>query len=228
MKMMKVSKTIMTGMMIAALAGGMITQVKAENTKKIIPVTYETDSFIGAIPDAGNFDIIAYIKGMDFLSEAEKDKLIADERKIEENYQKIDNIEQQITEISAEVLKGSDQLYDEINIIFEKHAPIWDKLYESVTEEQNLLEDMEAFIKASQALTEEEKAILLADEQDAQKIDAKLDLKYDELNKAIFGLDEEENKIYQEINNIDKENEAIWNKVWEKQLQDETCDPILY
>lgn len=34
MKMMKVSKTIMTGMMIAALAGGMITQVKAENTKK--------------------------------------------------------------------------------------------------------------------------------------------------------------------------------------------------
>lgn len=228
MKMMKASKTIITGMIIATLAGGMISQVKAENVKEKISVTCETNGLPGEMSDIGSFDMTAYIKGMKFLSDAEKDKLIADERKIEENYKKIDSIQLQIDKISSEILKDSDELYDEINKIFQRNEPIWDKLYNNVTEEQNLLTDMEAFIKASNILSEEEKEILLADEQEAKKVDAKLALKYDELDKAIASPVEEENKIYQEIDDIDKENEGIWNKIWENQLQEEKCDPILY
>lgn len=226
MKMMKVSKIIMTGVMIAALTGGMAATVKAANVQTGISVEHETNGFIGNVSDM-NFDMISYIKGMNFLSDNEKQKLLTDEQKIEEKYKEIDKVMVQIEEISSKILEGSEQLQDEINKIFERHNALWDKLYDNVTEEQNLLPDMESFIHASNSLSDEEKATLLADENDVKAVEAKLNLKYDEVEKAIADLDREERRMYAEIDDIDKENESIWNKVWENQSEEDFV-PVLY
>lgn len=226
MKMMKVSKIIMTGVMIAALTGGMAATVKAANVQTGISVEHEINGFIGNVSDM-NFDMISYIKGMKFLSDNEKQKLLTDEQKIEEKYKEIDKVSIQIEEISSNILQGSDQLYDEINKVYERHSELWDKLYDNVTEEQNLLPDMESFIQVSNSLSEEEKAILLADENDVKEIEVKLGLKYDEVEKAIADLAGEESRMYAEIDDIDKENESIWSKVWANQSEEDSV-PILY
>lgn len=227
MKTMKMSKIIMTGMMVAALTGGMATNIRAENIKNATSLTCADNKCMTDDLFDKEFDMVGYINGLNCLSDSEKQKLLADETKIEEKYQAIDKIRQEIDAISSRILEGSENLYTEREKIFEKNAALWDKLYEHVGEAQNFIVEMEDFIKASDSLSEEEKEVLLADEKAAKEIEAQLNLKYDEVERAIADLDKEERNIYDEIDSIDKENESLWDKVWENQ-SDEDSTPVLY
>ncbi|WP_313529371.1 hypothetical protein [Anaerotignum sp.] len=158
----------------------------------------------------------APLKGFDDLSEAEKQKLLEIDQKTEPYYAKMEQVEKEIERIEAPFWDDAEGLFAQWDQVFEANIGLWDKLCDNATAEQELMENLMGFIRASQVLTDDEKEILLKDQQKADAIEKQLDEKAEAAYKATEDLHNQVDKLYEEIENIydiDPECDAIWEKI---------------
>lgn len=181
-------------------------------------ITFEED-----LSNTTPFDLEKYISNLSFLTQSEKEQLLKTYEQTKPLYDDIDKIYDEIDSISDRHLDSSEDLYKEIDEIYSKRSELWDKLFDHANDEQNMIEDDKEFIRASGALTEEEKKSLIEDQEEMDKIYMRMDERYEELQRETDPLYAKVEGIYKQISDLDANDETLWQKIQE---MDNT--PILY
>lgn len=156
-----------------------------------------------------------YIRTLHFLTENEKQQLLQTEEQTKPLYDQIDEIYDQIEKISDRILADSEHWYEEADKIHENQAALWKKLFENVTEKQNQIQDNKEFIRMSAALTMEEKAILIQEQERLDAVYMKLDQQYDLLEQETKTLYEKIDALYRQIRTMDAKNDMLWEKIYD-------------
>lgn len=192
------------GVMVVGSMVGNVGSVSAKTMEKVNPFPY----ILHLDEEVGFED---YIKSLTSLSETEKKQLLDSEEKINAWYDEVDKLSDKINGFyESEKLQA---LFEEYDNIMEENRTLWDKLDGNVSDEQLSTLDMKDFIKASEALTEDEKATLLAAQEKLDAVENKILKAYEEVDKLTEALRAEGEGLYSKIEEEGLKNESIWNKV---------------
>lgn len=220
-KSKKIKKSLKIGMLISAMAL-IMPFTKAHASPLMSANQKQTTDYANSAYVGDRFDLKQYIQSLDFLSDDEKQQLLRTYEKTKPLYEKIDGIDNHIFEISDRILANSDHIYKEIDGIYENHSALWDRLFDSLTEEQEAATNDKERIKASAVLNAEEKAILLSEQE-------RLDTAYSKLNRAFEQLEQETSPfyaeidaLYRQIDALDQADKTLWKKI---NLNDHTAIP---
>ena len=175
-------------------------------------VNSENDGFSYKLEEQNKVSIFDYFKEFNFLGLKEKRRLSDMEKQAEPHYEKIEKIESKIDDITDDILKDSDTLYDEIENIKNVNKPLWDKLYAVSADEQYTILGTKDLIKKSKVLNGKEKEILLKDQEKIEMIERELNKRYEEIEKKTENLRKESDGIYEKIREIEDKTSDIWDK----------------
>lgn len=154
-----------------------------------------------------------YLDELDFLSEKEKLQLLDDEKEATLLYDKIAKLTQESKEIGEEIFKKHDDLLQEYDALLLQNQGLWQKLAQNATNEELALPTNEQYIRSSKVLSDEEKELLVNQDQSMTTLQNKLDAVYDEIEKATASQNLEIDKYYQQIDAIHNRSKAIWDKI---------------
>ena len=204
--------TMATSLLITGAAG--LNSVKAAESKNLTKA-YEAQAdndYTNLDPDfAANPDKIYQNNKLPSLSELlKKDtKLTADEKKelkslhdeITKKRNDIDSLLDQIDATSDNITDdwAINKKYDET---IKKYQALWDKLYETATDEMLKIENNVDFIKASTALTADEKETLIKGEAELDALDAEYDKLSEKVDKATKELNDKVDALYTELGKL--------------------------
>ena len=88
---------------------------------------------------------------------------------MEADYQQLHLLSQQAAAIEKKILSENQATMTEYEQLYRQHRDLWNKLNDNLTNEQTFITDKRQVINNSSALTQEEKQILL---QNQDKLDA--------------------------------------------------------
>ncbi|MDO4792905.1 MAG: hypothetical protein Q3993_01890 [Filifactor alocis] len=214
MKKTSIKTILLTGIVVvASLGGGMI---KSNAEPKALPKTVpaQTSSAYKSLIVGKEPKLEDLLKEFNFLTDNEKQRLLASEDKVKSQYEKLDVIDKKINIIYDNVFKKAGSPDKKLEEIAKRNKPLWDKLYKHLTKEQNEARGIEDFIRKSPALTKKEKELLLQDELLIKKMQAEVSAAYENAQKLIKPLDDEALAIEAEIKKIDEQNKDVWDKVF--------------
>lgn len=157
------------------------------------------------------FDLSEEIEKFNFLTNKEKEMLLATEKENVARYKKIYQVIECIEDIYSTIFKGTESLQKRKIELSDKYENLWDRLY---SESGNInFANITKFIENSTVLTNHEKKILLKNELEIQEIEKILGEKYDEMDRISKDLIIKVNIIYSEIQKNYDKNKCIWKKV---------------
>ncbi len=204
----------MKKMMNVLVAGAMVAALFTESAVTAFATAPKTTDPICCSMDSEEWqDINAYLDEFDFLTDADKQQLVASEKKLEPEFRKLDDIDKQISTIFDSIMDKDSHLMDEYDRLLASNQDLWDKLEENITDEQAELMDTIAFINASNALTPQEKEILVKEQKKLDEIDTLLDERWLEAEKATEQLCKQADEIYERIEKEVEANRSIWDKI---------------
>lgn len=154
------------------------------------------------------------IKDMDFLSESEKQQLLEDEKKASQYYEKANKLHLESESIADQIYKKNDSIFEKREHLMNEHNDLWEKLLDSASEEDRGIEDNRKFILSSKTLTQDEKDILLLQEDKLDAIDQEIKAVYDEIDLATRELVAEIDECYRKADEIHDRSQAIWHKIY--------------
>ncbi len=156
------------------------------------------------------------IKASEQLTEEQKRKLIKANRESQIHFDTIKEITKANDEIFAKVMEGSEQEYDELERIYEKHNDIRSKWEQEEIENANTdseTEDENERIKKSKVLSDEEKSILIADNEESEIYQKKIDARYALYNEKSAENNEKYHAAYMAIEKIYADNQVNVNEI---------------
>lgn len=233
--MLSVTGVLVSGFVIVAIllfnGYAFKTQTKPEVKVETVPSEERLYQNVGiddkemlALPD-----IMDFIGDLDYLTEEEKMQLINDEKAAAPIYQKIELMETEIEKRSEEVLKAHASVLEEYNKLLTENQDLWEKMTESETKEQETATNNRDYINASAVLTEEEKQLLLQQEDKIESMDTKLDAIYAEVDEATKDLSQGVEDLYAEIDMIHSKSRSIWDKIYDNEARsDKMQDAVPY
>ncbi|MDO5096650.1 MAG: hypothetical protein Q4D65_08820 [Peptostreptococcaceae bacterium] len=234
--MKRASALVMAGILASGLAfGGAVIQGNAENSKSAseIEITAYNEDVDNMILD----DMIAFpdieeeIKGYDFLTEDEKALIIQSEKEALPHYEEAEKIFQEIEKISEPIARKYDKATAEYDRIALETQKLWDKMFEfwsnSSYEVFDNLSNRE-LINRSNTITEEEKAQLLQAEDRLDELNEELNKMYDEIDAATADLQAELEKCYEKADAALSKADAVWDKIYDHIGATMPADAILY
>lgn len=154
-----------------------------------------------------------YVKDLYFLTAMEKAKLIETDKLVNAEFDSLDKISNQINEAYDKMMQDNKDLFDEYDKILAENAELRHKADVEINDEQDGIADEIEYIKASTALTEEEKSLLIKDAEKLMKLDEKINEKTQEVEDSLKDLREQEEKIYNTIDEEENKNSDIWEKI---------------
>ncbi len=223
---------LVAGILIAGLAFAGVYLRGNDNHAK------QADENTSGMKNASTFDnqlaiqpesIQQYLDELDFLSEKEKKQLLNDEKTAKPLYDKIEKLTREREKISEEIFKKHDSLVKEYDSLVHQNAELWQKLVQNATNEQLALPTNEQYIRSSKALSETEKELLIKQDQAITELQKKMDVIYDEIDKATESQNREIDKYYQQIDDIHNKSKAIWDKIYSQEInENEKVESIPY
>ena len=226
--------TILTLVLALSIATVSASAVTINEMKADSPATNRCAAVTDASDDCAGHPLEGFIKELSFLTEQEKQALLAD-------LSEADILEKQINEIYARMTdENSGQLYEEIDVIegkltatLERNAELWERVNDEydekiaandpdMTMELNEAdfddtcpaeEAYEEFVKKMSSLTEQEKAALLADLAEIEALEKQIDGLYermtDENTDSIF---KEIDALYEKLDSVLDRNAELWDR----------------
>ena len=226
--------TILTLVLALSIATVSASAVTINEMKADSPATNRCAAVTDASDDCAGHPLEGFIKELSFLTEQEKQALLAD-------LSEADILEKQINEIYARMTdENSGQLYEEIDVIegkltatLERNAELWERVNDEydekiaandpdMTMELNesdfddtcpAEEAYEEFVKKMSSLTEQEKAALLADLAEIEALEKQIDGLYermtDENTDSIF---KEIDALYEKLDSVLDRNAELWDR----------------
>ena len=227
--------TILTLVLALSIATVSASAVTINEMKADSPAANRCAAVTDASDDCAGHPLEGFIKELSFLTEQEKQALLAD-------LSEADILEKQINEIYARMTdENSGQLYEEIAVIegkltatLERNAELWERVNDEydekiaandpdMTMELNEAdfddtcpaeEAYEEFVKKMSSLTEQEKAALLADLAEIEALEKQIDGLYermtDENTDSIF---KEIDALYEKLDSVLDRNAELWDRV---------------
>lgn len=207
MKIQKLNTAVLLGVMVATTMTSF-----GINAAEIKDQAKNGQIIESSVVETNTLNMEAYIKGLTMLTEREKAQLLETEEKLKEDTQALDKIYQTLNEKLDQAFQGVNigKLYDDI---MAKNEVLWKKLEDNITPEQDKIEDERAFINASKVLTKEEKATLLKEVEEREKLDKLFEEKEAKVLEENKDLLDKAEKIEQKIQAEDAKNQSIWDKV---------------
>ena len=226
--------TILTLVLALSIATVSASAVTINEMKADSPAANRCAAVTDASDDCAGHPLEGFIKELSFLTEQEKQALLAD-------LSEADILEKQINEIYARMTdENSGQLYEEIDVIegkltatLERHAELWERVNDEYDEKiaandpdmtMELNEEdfddtcpaeeaYEEFVKEMSSLTEQEKAALLADLAEIEALEKQIDGLYermtDENTDSIF---KEIDALYEKLDSVLDRNAELWDR----------------
>ena len=226
--------TILTLVLALSIATVSASAVTINEMKADSPAANRCAAVTDASDDCAGHPLEGFIKELSFLTEQEKQALLAD-------LSEADILEKQINEIYARMTdENSGQLYEEIDVIegkltatLERNAELWERVNDEydekiaandpdMTMELNeedfddtcpAEETYEEFVKKMSSLTEQEKAALLADLAEIEALEKQIDGLYermsDENTDSIF---KEIDALYEKLDSVLDRNAELWDR----------------
>ena len=227
--------TILTLVLALSIATVSASAVTINEMKADSPAANRCAAVTDASDDCAGHPLEGFIKELSFLTEQEKQALLAD-------LSEADILEKQINEIYARMTdENSGQLYEEIDVIegkltatLERNAELWERVNDEYDEKiaandpdmtMELNEEdfddtcpaeeaYEEFVKKMSSLTEQEKAALLADLAEIEALEKQIDGLYermtDENTDSIF---KEIDALYEKLDSVLDRNAELWDRV---------------
>ena len=226
--------TILTLVLALSIATVSASAVTINEMKADSPAANRCAAVTDASDDCAGHPLEGFIKELSFLTEQEKQALLAD-------LSEADILEKQINEIYARMTdENSGQLYEEIDVIegkltatLERNAELWERVNDEYDEKiaandpdmtMELNEEdfddtcpaeeaYEEFVKKMSSLTEQEKAALLADLAEIEALEKQIDGLYermtDENTDSIF---KEIDALYEKLDSVLDRNAELWDR----------------
>ena len=226
--------TILTLVLALSIATVSASAVTINEMKADSPAANRCAAVTDASDDCAGHPLEGFIKELSFLTEQEKQALLAD-------LSEADILEKQINEIYARMTdENSGQLYEEIDVIegkltatLERNAELWERVNDEYDEKiaandpdmtMELNEEdfddtcpaeeaYEEFVKEMSSLTEQEKAALLADLAEIEALEKQIDGLYermtDENTDSIF---KEIDALYEKLDSVLDRNAELWDR----------------
>lgn len=207
MKIQKLNTAVLLGVMVATTMTSF-----GINAAEIKDQAKNEQIIESSVVETNTLNMEAYIKGLTMLTEKEKAQLLATEEKLKEDTQALDKIYQTLDQKLNQALQIADigKMYDDI---MAKNEALWKKLEDNITPEQDKIQDERAFINASKVLTKVEKATLLKEVEEREKLDRLFEEKEAKVLEENKDLLDQAEKIEQKIQAEDVKNQSIWDKV---------------
>lgn len=155
-----------------------------------------------------------YLAELDFLTEEEKQQLIEDEKEAKPFLDKAEELMREAGEKREKILSENPAV-KEYNDLMMKNQDLWNKVWDNETEEQASMKDIRDYIKASPALTEDEKKTLIEAEDRLDALESDMEKANEEADKATEDLVAEAEKYYEHVNAIHEKSREIWDKIQE-------------
>lgn len=203
------TKVMVTVLATSLLLGGSLLQVNA--TDKTSAIAYDlriTDQQMFQRPAIE--ELIASTKT---LTQAEKDQLRKDDKELAPLYEKITKLTKEIDEKREQIL-SKDKTFQKYEQIIASNQKLWDKLNSNLTEQQAFMSDEKEVIKASKSLTEEEKQILLSEQDKLDALDAKINQLYAKVDEATKTQRAQLDEAFDQIDAVYVKSASIWDKIY--------------
>lgn len=155
------------------------------------------------------------IEDMDFLTDSEKKQLIDDDQKASEYYEKANKLHLESESIADKIYQKNDPIFEKREQLMNEYDDLWQKLLDHASEEDKNIVDNRKFIRSSKILTEDEKNILLAQEDKLDAIDQQIKAIYDEIDRATRELTLKIDECYTKAEEIHSHSQAIWDKIYD-------------
>ncbi len=171
-------------------------------------VAYET------IQTPVDTDMAEYVKGLTMLTESEKQQLVEESITAQPIIDRRAALDEQIDSITNDILSGAEKLFAERGQIMDKDQDLWTKLWNNASDEQKKLDDYSAIIKASTALTDAEKNVLLRSQARLDVLNAGIDGYYEKAAEATAELTAQRDQAIAELQELYAKSAHIWAKVY--------------
>ena len=171
-------------------------------------VAYET------IQTPADTDMAEYVKGLTMLTESEKQQLVEESIAAQPIIDRRAALDEQIDNTTNDILSGAEKLFAERGQIMDKDQDLWAKLWDNATDEQKKLDDYSAIIKASAALTDAEKNVLLRSQARLDVLNAGIDGYYEKAAEATAELTAQRDQAIAELQELYAKSAHIWAKVY--------------
>lgn len=206
---------VVTGLLASILATG---SAFATSNTPIAPNQERLPAIGNMLPDEGEIitaelTLAEYLKPFTFLTEQEKQQLLATEKAAKPIYDEIDQLMKKSEEIAAPIWKDHEALQKEIDTIWGSEEALWTKLSENASEDQLAKEDFKDFIRSSKALTSAEKDRLLALEDRLAPLYAKSDAFDQKVEDATKDIHQKMDTLFEKIDKLGQADTAIWEKI---------------
>lgn len=178
-------------------------------------MTLEGKSGISFLPeDLPNGEIlIGSFDENSMLTAEEKAQLKRTERAKAPLYDQIDRLEAEVERISKRILGKYVNGEEQVNRLYGRNKSLWEKLERGMKDDDWDL-SKEDRIRVSDVLTSVEKEKLLRDMIEINALEALLDKKYDEIDRATADLEEELEELYDEVWELERQDQAIWERIY--------------
>lgn len=171
-------------------------------------VEYET------IQTPADTDMAEYVKSLTMLTESEKQQLVEESIAAQPIIDRRADLDEQIDSITNDILLGAEKLFAERGQIMDKDQALWAKLWDYANDEQKKLDDYSAIIKASTALTDAEKDVLLRSQARLDVLNADIGGFYEKAAEATAELTAQRDQAIAELQELYAKSAHIWAKVY--------------
>lgn len=161
-----------------------------------------------------------YVRGLKFLSKAEKKRLIVSEMILNKLLDEADEISKKM-DAAYEKMEEDNAFFDEYDKIVVAYPELWEKFDKAMTEEQEGMENLVDAIKASKGLTEEEKDKLIKNQEKLEELEKKIEEMETKVFDSLKDLRDAAEKIYDKIDKEHEKNAEIWEKISENTSKDD-------
>lgn len=163
-----------------------------------------------------------FLKNDGKLTQAEKQSLTEDYKKLLTTLENIDKTYEQIDKVTNK-LTNNWEIEDKFDVLSNKHVKLWNKIYDNATDEELEIEDNIEFIKSSKALTDKEKETLIKTQKEIDALVVEYDKLYNKVEKATKELNAKLDSLYEDSEKLMNKMQPLADKLGKKFKENFGC-----
>lgn len=163
-----------------------------------------------------------FLKNDGKLTQAEKQSLTENYKKLLTTLENIDKTYEQIDKVTNK-LTNNWEIEDKFDVLSNKHVKLWNKIYDNATDEELEIEDNIEFIKSSKALTDKEKETLIKTQKEIDALVVEYDKLYNKVEKATKELNAKLDSLYEDSEKLMNKMQPLADKLGKKFKENFGC-----
>lgn len=212
-----VTRGLLASMVLAGASGSAFAaEVHGNYGSHVNPVNSEYQQ-VETIAQPTDESMADFVKTLHMLTKEEKALLVETESAKAPYYEQMNELNRQIDEKTATIVKQADPIFNQIFAIKNAHKDLWTKVDTHENQAQKTVgHDYIKFIQLSDVLTKSEKELLIREQTKIDSLYEKVDTYYAQAEEVTADLKAQLETVLSNIQDIDSKTTSIWGKVYAK------------